>query len=294
MAARDGHLAGVTRAAVVRGALSIRTTPKQTVPNIASAKKNMRKSRAAAVRNRAQRSALRTALKKARAADPAAQTEVVVHAVSLLDHAARNGWSAWHGAAAAGIGPRQGLNARPQMIAAAMVPARAAQVVVPNQFAVNLPAQDAYAACGPVAAVAVARWLGQNVSVPQAMELAKRSGWTSSGGMNGVANEKRLLDAMRIRSQLEVQVNWQRVQAAASGGNAVILSTPQHYWVIDGYDPKAQRYHVGQSGLAYQGGAEWMTKADIERLGGAANGALYVPHPAVVAARPTVQVNQRA
>ena len=59
------------------------------MPNIASAKKNMRKSRAAAVRNRAQRSALRTALKKARA-DQAAP-EVTTLAVSLLDRAARKG-----------------------------------------------------------------------------------------------------------------------------------------------------------------------------------------------------------
>jgi small subunit ribosomal protein S20 len=59
------------------------------VPNIASAKKNMRKSRAAAVRNRAQRSALRTALKKARATDAAPET--VTLAVSLLDRAARKG-----------------------------------------------------------------------------------------------------------------------------------------------------------------------------------------------------------
>jgi len=59
------------------------------VPNIASAKKNMRKSRAAAVRNRAQRSALRTALKKAKA--PTAAAEERVSAVSLLDRAARKG-----------------------------------------------------------------------------------------------------------------------------------------------------------------------------------------------------------
>lgn len=59
------------------------------MPNIASAKKNMRKSRAAAVRNRAQRSALRTALKKARAEGTA--PEVVTLAVSLLDRAARKG-----------------------------------------------------------------------------------------------------------------------------------------------------------------------------------------------------------
>jgi small subunit ribosomal protein S20 len=57
------------------------------VPNIASAKKNMRKSRAATVRNRAQRSALRTALKKAKAPD--ATAEVKRRAVQLLDRAAR-------------------------------------------------------------------------------------------------------------------------------------------------------------------------------------------------------------
>ena len=59
------------------------------MPNIASAKKNMRKSRAATVRNRAQRSALRTALKKAKA--PTATAEERMQAVSLLDRAARKG-----------------------------------------------------------------------------------------------------------------------------------------------------------------------------------------------------------
>jgi small subunit ribosomal protein S20 len=59
------------------------------VPNIASAKKNMRKTRAATARNRAQRSALRTALKKAKA--PTATAEERVEAVTLLDRAARKG-----------------------------------------------------------------------------------------------------------------------------------------------------------------------------------------------------------
>jgi small subunit ribosomal protein S20 len=59
------------------------------VPNIASAKKNMRKSRAATVRNRAQRSALRTALKKAKA--PTATDVDKSVAISLLDRAARKG-----------------------------------------------------------------------------------------------------------------------------------------------------------------------------------------------------------
>ncbi len=59
------------------------------MPNIASAKKNMRKSRAATVRNRAQRSALRTALKRAKA--PTATAAERTAAVSLLDRAARKG-----------------------------------------------------------------------------------------------------------------------------------------------------------------------------------------------------------
>lgn len=59
------------------------------MPNIASAKKNMRKSRAAQARNRAQRSALRTALKKAKGEGASADSQAV--AVTLLDRAARKG-----------------------------------------------------------------------------------------------------------------------------------------------------------------------------------------------------------
>ena len=59
------------------------------MPNIASAKKNMRKSRAAQARNRAQRSALRTALKKAKVEGASADERDT--AVVLLDRAARKG-----------------------------------------------------------------------------------------------------------------------------------------------------------------------------------------------------------
>ncbi|HEX6966563.1 MAG TPA: 30S ribosomal protein S20 [Gemmatimonadaceae bacterium] len=59
------------------------------MPNTRSAKKDMRKSRAAAVRNRAQRSALRTALKKARA-EGASEADRL-NAIRLLDRYARTG-----------------------------------------------------------------------------------------------------------------------------------------------------------------------------------------------------------
>jgi small subunit ribosomal protein S20 len=59
------------------------------VPRIASAKKNMRKSRVASVRNRAQRSELRTAVKNARSGGASAADRL--RAVQLLDRAARRG-----------------------------------------------------------------------------------------------------------------------------------------------------------------------------------------------------------
>ena len=59
------------------------------MPNIASAKKNMRKSRAAQARNRAQRSARRTALKKAKVEGASADERAM--AVVLLDRSARKG-----------------------------------------------------------------------------------------------------------------------------------------------------------------------------------------------------------
>lgn len=67
------------------------------MPNIESAKKNMRKTRAATIRNRAQRSALRTSVKKAQL--PGASQAERLAAVQLLDRAARKGLI--HGNAAA-------------------------------------------------------------------------------------------------------------------------------------------------------------------------------------------------
>jgi hypothetical protein len=61
----------------------------------------------------------------------------------------------------------------------------------------------------------------------------------------------------------------------------VIISTPGHYFVIDDFDKRSGAFHVGRSGLAYKGGAEWMTADQIQQLGGHANGALYIDHPLV-------------
>lgn len=62
------------------------------MPNIKSAKKAMRQARSRTVRNKAQRSALRTAVKRVRAAATAeAATQAYAIAARLLDRAARKG-----------------------------------------------------------------------------------------------------------------------------------------------------------------------------------------------------------
>jgi hypothetical protein len=202
-----------------------------------------------------------------------------------LDRVARGGWTPWHGAAAAGIQPFEGVGQ--------LGPRQ--HVDVPNQFAASLSPSEAYAACGPVAAVAVARFLGRNPTVAEALERAKLTGWTAAGGMNGIYNELRLLDAMHIPAHIETPVNWRHVQQEASSGNPVIISTPGHYWVIDDFDPRNGAYHVGRSGLAYRGGAEWMTADQMQQMAGQANGALYIDHPlvpgpSVVASPPSTEL----
>lgn len=59
------------------------------MPNLASGKKNVRKTKAATIRNRAQRAELRTALKKARTSGSSLESRAA--AVVLLDRAARKG-----------------------------------------------------------------------------------------------------------------------------------------------------------------------------------------------------------
>lgn len=61
------------------------------MPRIKSAKKAMRQARSRTIRNKDQRSALRTAVKRVRTATGAAATQAYAAAVQLLDRAARKG-----------------------------------------------------------------------------------------------------------------------------------------------------------------------------------------------------------
>lgn len=148
-------------------------------------------------------------------------------------------------------------------------------VDTPNQFGDStLTPEEAASACGPAAAVAFARANGRNPTLREALDLAKKVGWTAAGGMNGIANQKRLLDAMGLASDLDTSGNAAAIRRRVQGGQDAIVSTPIHYYVVDAVDDQG-RVHVGQSGLARRGGSEWMRLEDIAARDGGINGALY-------------------
>jgi hypothetical protein len=152
--------------------------------------------------------------------------------------------------------------------------------LVPDQYGdARLSADEAYAACGPAAAVAFARANGRNPTLREATDLAKKVGWTPQAGMAGPASQKLLLDRLGVPSRLETAPDWGAIAADAGSGKPVTISTPQHYFVADGYDTASGQYHVGKSGTALRGGSEWMTADDIARLGRGVNGALFIDHP---------------
>lgn len=146
----------------------------------------------------------------------------------------------------------------------------------------QLTADEAYAACGPAAAVRFAQMYGRNPTLREATDLAKTVGWTSASGMAGLGSEKALMDKMGVATKV-VGPDVNAMATEAQTGNPITISTPGHYFTADGYDPSTGAFHVGQSGLDLRGGSEWMTIAQMEQRMGKVQGALFADHPSVPA-----------
>jgi hypothetical protein len=145
-----------------------------------------------------------------------------------------------------------------------------------SQFGVGLSSADAYAACGPVAAVAFARSYGRNPTINEAMTLARSVGWSPGQGMAGIQSEKAMLEKIGVPTILENAVDWNHVGTDSNAGRPVIVSTPGHYFYVTGFNPSNGSYNVGTSGTDLKGGSDWMTPAQMASRMGAPQGALYV------------------
>jgi hypothetical protein len=147
--------------------------------------------------------------------------------------------------------------------------AAAGGALTPNQFASGLSAGDAASACGPAAAVAFARYHGRNPTLHEAVNLARQVGWRPNQGMAGPASQVALLNRMGIAARLDQGVDWQQVARTVASGRPVILDSPQHYFVAEGYDPRTGRFDFGNSALVLRrsGGRRWLTPAEVAGLG---------------------------
>lgn len=228
------------------------------------------------------------------ARDPA-NTEAAID--FALKHASQNGWGAFHGAARVGIGERDGIVGRsgggepsgmpaPVGSATATVPAArtdSAPAERTSQFGMGLSSEDAYAFCGPAAAIAFANTYGRNPTVDEAKKLAQQYGWTNGQGMAGVQSEQKMLnDGLGIPTKLETQVDWSHVASDATNGNPVIISTPGHYFYVSGARASSggqQEFYVGTSGTDLKGGSAWMTPDQMQARMGQVQGALYADNP---------------
>jgi hypothetical protein len=223
-----------------------------------------------------------------------------------LEHAAKNGWGAFQGAAANGIGNWEGIGqtpARPQPTTppqTEQTPAAQSQYkpgsFTPNQIdaatSEGLDYETALAVCGPAAAIAFARKNGRSPTMQEALGLAKQVGWTVDAGMAGPQSERNLLTSMGVASRLvDGSPDWNAVAADVQRGNPVIISTPGHYFVAERYDPQTGRFDFGNSAaiLRKAGGQTWFTPDEMAQLGmGAPRASLFMdspssPAPSVVA-----------
>lgn len=129
------------------------------------------------------------------------------------------------------------------------------------------------AVCGPEVAAAFARYYGKSISPDQIVNTARQYGlWTAQSGMRGPQAQKALLDQLGIPVQFSPEVNSAALQQAMAQGQTGAISTPNHYFFLQGYDPNTGRYDTGQTGSVYRGGNRYLTLDDIKRIGGGLQG----------------------
>jgi hypothetical protein len=132
---------------------------------------------------------------------------------------------------------------------------------------------EAYAACGPAAAVAFARATGHDLTLDEAVVAARKVGWTAAAGIPGPRAEVALLASLGIdahqRGDSEDTIDWDRVIGDVQAGLPVMIVTSGHYYVAEGYDPSTGKLDLGNSAKILAGAhhQRWFTPQEIDWLG---------------------------
>src|SRR5215467_6182559 len=127
--------------------------------------------------------------------------------------------------------------------------------------------------CGPEVALAFARFYGKDLNPDQVMNVARTYGlWSVQSGMHGPQAQSTLLKALGIPADYAPQVNFAAIQNQIASGGVAAVSTPNHYFFIQGYNPATGQYDTGNSGSAYRAGNRYLTAQQMQAIGGGFNG----------------------
>ena len=157
--------------------------------------------------------------------------------------------------------------------------------LTPNQLTAGraLTPAAAQAACGPAAAVALARATGRAISLDAAVAVAREVGWTAERGMAGPNSQVALLKRLGIGARLEAGVDRQQIAAEVRAGRPVIVRTQGgdsgHYLVAERYDASTGKFDFGQSALVLRqaAGRRWLSLGELSTLGaGAPTHSIYL------------------
>lgn len=152
--------------------------------------------------------------------------------------------------------------------------------ITPSQITDAARFPDQWSLCGPIAATAAARALGKNVTLDQAREVGMRNGnYGYDEGMRGPESQVRMMRDLGMQAHTENPVNWDKVKEQLAQGRPVIMSTPKHYFVIEGYNAQTGKFDCGNSALAMKasGGTQTeLSPAELANWGGGAPTAIVL------------------
>jgi hypothetical protein len=141
----------------------------------------------------------------------------------------------------------------------------------PNQF--SDPSNRAYdilsSFCGPELALTFSRYLGKSLTPDMALQISQQYGYRRGMGMSGPQSEDSLLTALGIPHEYRTGVDWSSLSQQVQSGAIAGVSTPGHYFALEGFNPTTGQFDTGNSGTAYRAGSRYLTPAQITSLGGA-------------------------
>ena len=223
-----------------------------------------------------------------------------------LEHAARNGWGAFHGAARVGIDERDGIGQAPVQGPRPTTPPQAEQTpaamaqagsdLYPRQDLLDDP--DKWAVCGPLGIMAFAAMRGTPIDYETAKEAARKAGWTPQRGMAGPQSQVAALNSIGVPSKTGA-IDLEMIKREVRNGNPVGLSSPGatgHYFTVQAVDDQG-RLDLGNSALSLSASGatkRWWTLDELRAIGpiGAVDTAIYIDNPA--SPTPSVAVSLNA